>query len=282
MHGTLVTLLLACLLAAGDPPPRDAPAKRVLRVAADPNNLPFTSARLDGFENEIAALLADELGAELSYTWRAQRRGFFRETLKEGRADLVIGVPARFELAATTRPYYRSTYVFLSRKDRELGIASFDDPRLRGWRIGVQVVGEDGANTPPAEALARRGIVDNVVGYGLYGDYREDSPPARIVEAVARGEVDLALVWGPLAGACARRQPVELVLTPAKDERFPDLAMAFDVALGVRRGEDALREELDRALVRRRPEVERILDRFGIPRLPVPPPAARTEGDDGR
>jgi ABC-type amino acid transport substrate-binding protein len=127
----------------------------VLRVCADPNNLPFSNERGEGFENKLAEMLAADLGAELRYTWWAQRRGFFRNTLRAGSCDVVLGVPAGFELALTTSPYYRSTYAFVSRKDRHLGVRSFDDEALRRLKVGVQLVGDDGANTPPAHALAR-------------------------------------------------------------------------------------------------------------------------------
>src|SRR4051794_33932587 len=167
--------------------------KRVLRISADPNNLPFTNERREGFENKIAELLAADLGAELRYAWRAQRRGFFRQALKEGECDLVLGVPAGFDMALTTAPYYRSTYVFVTRRDRGLAVRSLDDPALKRLRVGVQIIGDDGTNTPPAHALARRGVIDNVQGFTVYGDYREDSPPARIIDAVARGEVDVAV-----------------------------------------------------------------------------------------
>src|SRR3712207_99236 len=125
-----------------------------------------------------------------------------------------MGVPASFELALTTTPYYRSTYAFVSRKDKHLNVRSFDDDALRKLRIGVQVIGDDGANTPPAHALAARRIVQNIRGYTVYGDYAQPSPPGRIVEAVAAGEVDLGVVWGPQAGFFARRQKVPLEVVP--------------------------------------------------------------------
>lgn len=124
-----------------------------LRVCADPNNLPFSNDRLEGFENKIAELLAREMNTQVQYTWWAQRRGFFRNTLRAGECDLVIGVPSSFELALTTSPYYRSTYVFVYRKDRRLKVHSFDDPVLHRIKIGVQMIGHDFVNTPPAHAL---------------------------------------------------------------------------------------------------------------------------------
>ena len=239
----------------------------VLRVCADPNNLPFSNERGEGFENKLAELLAEDLNEKLEYTWWAQRRGFFRNTLRAGACDVVLGVPSSFELAATTAPYYRSTYVFVYRKGGGLRVQSFDDAVLRDVRVGVQLVGDDGANTPPAHALAARGVVNNVRGYTLYGDYREPNPPARIVEAVAKGEVDVAVAWGPLAGYFARGERVPLEVVPVSPQfDLPFLPFVYDISMGVRRGDEDLRQQLDGFIERRRPEIERILDEYGVPR----------------
>src|SRR4051812_20772276 len=147
---------------------RAGETNRVLRITADPNNLPFSNEKQEGFENRIAEVIARELGAQIQYSWRAQRRGFFRETLKENTADLILGVPKDFERALATQPYYRSSYVFISRRADALKLKSFDDPQLRRLRLGVHLIGDDGANTPPAHALAERGIVTNVVGFSIY------------------------------------------------------------------------------------------------------------------
>lgn len=248
---------------AGTEPPK----RRVLRIVADPNNLPFTNEKHEGFENKIAELVARDLDAEIRYVWRAQRRGFFRESLSEGNADLVLGVPSRFERALTTRPYYRSRYAFVSRKSRGPAIRSFDDPALKSLKIGVQLIGDDGTNTPPAHALAARGLVRNVVGFTVYGDYAEPNPPARIVEAVAKGDVDVAVVWGPLAGYFARKPGADLEVTPVEPEKDrTGLPLGFDIAMGVRKGDRALRDRLDEILVRRREEIGKILDEYGVPR----------------
>lgn len=249
-------------------PPQQQSSHRPLRVCADPNNLPFSNERLEGFENKIASLIAREMQTEVQYTWWAQRRGFFRNTLKAGECDLVIGVPSSFEMALTTSPYYRSSYVFVYRKDRGLNIRSFDDPILRKIRIGVQLVGDDFANTPPAHALSNRHIVENVRGYTLYGDYAEANPPARIIDAVVKGEVDAAVAWGPLAGYFARRQKVALAVVPVSPEiDLPFLPFVYDISMGVRRGDDAFREELEEILARRRTEIRTILDEYGVPRI---------------
>lgn len=240
----------------------------VLRVCADPNNLPFSNKRGEGFENKLAELLAHEFGARIEYTWWAQRRGFIRNTLKAGVCDVVMGLPSGFELALTTSPYYRSTYVFVTRKDRNLDIRSFDDPALRKLRIGVQMIGDDFSNTPPAHALTARKIVDNVEGFTLYGDYAQENPPARIMDAVANGDVDLAVVWGPLAGYFARRVHVPLSIVPVSPQiDGPWRPFVFDISMGVRNGNQAFKDELEAVLERRHAEIERILDDYGVPRV---------------
>ncbi|HWL69897.1 MAG TPA: substrate-binding domain-containing protein [Geminicoccus sp.] len=250
-----------------------APA-RELRVCSDPNNLPFSNEREEGFENRIVALLAKDLGATVSYTWWAQRRGFLRNTLLADQCDLVAGLPSAAEMVKVTPPYYRSSYVFVTRPDGPQ-IASLDDPALRELKIGVQLVGDDGANTPPAHALAKRGIVGNVRGYTLYGDYRQPNPPARIVEAVSQGEIDVAIVWGPTAGYFAARQTPPLRVTPVEPEvDGPILPMRFDISMGVRRDDLELWHEIAGALHRHRVEIGAILTAYGVPGAPPAPEAA--------
>ena len=242
-----------------------------LRVCADPNNLPFSNRAQEGFENRIASLIASELHADVEYTWWAQRRGFVRNTLNEHKCDIIMGVPSSFELALTSRPYYRSTYVFVSRADRALELSSLDDPRLRDLRIGVQIVGDDYASTPPAHALANRGMTRNIVGYSVYGDYRQPNPPARIIDGVANGDVDVALVWGPLAGYFAQRAGTPLHLaavTPHIDPPF--LPMVFDISMAVRRADTVLNRRINELLVEKRAEIDAILREYNVPRVESP------------
>jgi quinoprotein dehydrogenase-associated probable ABC transporter substrate-binding protein len=237
-----------------------------LRVCADPNNLPFSNQKLEGFENRIAEILGRDLNAKVEYFWWAQRRGFVRNTLRAGQCDVIMGLPAGFEMVLTTKPYYRSTYVFLTRKGRGIHPRSFDDPVLRKLRIGVQLVGDDYANTPPAHALSRRGIIRNISGYQVAGDYSLDSPASPIVRAVAEGDVEVAVVWGPLAGYYAQHSRVPLELTPVSPEiDEPSLPFVFDIAIGVRRGDVELKKKLDRALLRRRVEIIDVLRTYGVP-----------------
>ena len=246
-----------------------AAATQPLRVCSDPNNLPFSNQQQQGFENRIADLLAQDLGTTVEYTWWAQRRGFLRNTLLAGRCDVVIGLPRDVDMATTTQPYYRSTYVFVTRKARGLHIQSFDDAALRRLRIGVQIIGNDGVNSPPAHALSRRGIVDNLIGYSVYGDYATNSPPSRIVAAVASGEVDIAAVWGPLAGyfAAAQREPLDIVpVSPHIDGGLPQV---FDLSMAVRRNDAGRLARLNQFLQRHRTDIDRILDTYHVPRASV-------------
>ncbi|KQY54812.1 substrate-binding domain-containing protein [Lysobacter sp. Root494] len=241
---------------------------RELRVCADPNNLPYSNARGEGFENRIIALLAKDLDANVRYTWWAQRRGFLRNTLLANDCDVVAGVASSMGMLGTTDPYYRSTYIFVSRADRHLGVHSLDDPRLKQWMIGVQLVGDDGANTPPAHALARRGIAGNVRGYTVYGDYAQAAPQSQVIDAVARGDVDVAIVWGPTAGYFAAKQPVQLALMPVTPWLDGPLwPMVFDTSMGVRKEDRALRRELNAALQRHATEIAAILDAYHVPRV---------------
>lgn len=258
---------------AGAPRPSSAAAPP-LKVCADPNNLPFSDRKGAGFENALATMIARDFGMRVEYTWWAQRRGFFRNTLGADLCDVVLGVPAGVELAATTRPYYRSSYVFVTRRDGPR-VRTLDDPVLRTARVGVQLVGDDGANTPPAHALARRGIVRNVVGYSVQGDYRQQAPPARIIEAVARGDVEVAIAWGPLAGYFASRQRARLHIEPVTPQRDgPALPLAFDIAMGVRRGDGALQRRLDEFIVRRRASIDSLLATYGVPMVRAPATAS--------
>lgn len=241
-----------------------------LRVCSDPNNLPYSNQAQQGFENRIAELVGRELHRPIEYTWWAQRRGFVRNTLTAGDCDLVVGTAAGMEMLATTRPYYKSTYVFLTRHDRGLKIRSFDDSLLHHVRVGVQLIGDDFANTPPAHALANRGIVRNVVGFPVYGNYANANPAAKIVDAVAKDDVDVAVVWGPLAGYFAQRSRVKLDVTPVSPRLdLPYLPFVFDIAMGVRRGDSTFRHALDDIIARRKPSIDSILTAYGVPLVDV-------------
>ena len=260
---------LACATgAAAQTATPSAPATS-LRVCANPDNLPFSNAKKEGFENRIAELIAAELRLPIAYTWHAQRRGFLRRTLNAGSCDLVMGAPVGMQRLITTKPYYRSTYVFVTRKDRKLGIRSFDDGALKGLKIGVHAIGDDGENPPPVYSLARRGMAANVVGFKMWDVETVENPQGRIIDAVAKGDIDMAIVWGPFAGYFARKQPVALDIVPVPPD-MPELPFEYAMALGVRTGDDALKGRLDAILDKRRDDIRRILASYGVPLVDKP------------
>jgi mxaJ protein len=236
------------------------------RVCADPENMPFSNRQLEGFENKIATVLAKEFGATPSYIWWGQRRGFIRNTmnatLEEARCDIVIGVPEKYDLVQTTKPYYRSSYVFVYPKGKGLHITSLDDPILKKMKIGVHLLGDDYANPPPVHALGQRGIVDNVVGFDTF--YSRKNPPSTIIDAVASGKVGVAIVWGPVAGYFVAHQKVPLEMVPVPSGKT-DLPFAFNISIGARPGDKALKANLEKAMNARQAEIRKILADYGVP-----------------
>lgn len=257
------TAAVAVVLASAALASAASSAGGALRVCADPDNLPYSSESGAGFELEIARIVAADLGLRVETTWWAQRRGFFRETLKKGRCDVVIGVPKDLDMARTTAPYYRSTFAFVTRIDRALDIRSLDDPRLRTLKVGVPIVGDDGANPAPAHALARRGIVEDVVGFTVFADRGLEIP--RAVDAVAKGEIDVAILWGPIAGWGAKKSAVPLSVVPVAEEQDGGAPVAFDISMGVRKKDRELADRLDAAIARTRPKIDAVLRRHGVP-----------------
>ena len=266
---TMALLLPAVVLGVSAAPRLrgEHPAAHVLRVCADPNNLPFSNRAGSGYENRIAALIARDLGDSLEYAWWPQRRAWVRNTLTANKCDVAISVPAGFGPLLTTRPYYRSTYVFVSRADRHYALTSLDDPRLRTLRIGLHFIGTDYDNPPPAHALGDRGIVRNVVSFSIYGNYSDPNPPAELIEAVEKGTVDVGVVWGPLAGYFAKRSHVPLAITPVvpSTDARTGTVFAFPIAVGVRKDREGLRDSVQRVLDRDDGAIQRIVQEFGIP-----------------
>jgi len=233
---------------------------RELVICADPDNLPYSSIDRRGFENRIAQLIADGMHAELRYQWQPLRRGVVRKTLDAHACDVLAGVPLGLENVATTAPYYRSGFVLVYRREFP-PLESFDDPRLRTLKGGVQLVGVDMAATPAALALARRGIVENVTGFPVYGV----RPAAqRMIDALERGEIDIAVVWGPQAGYFVKRARTPLAMSLATGRHEPG-PLSFAIAMAVRRDDTALRDELNAVLDRSGDRIRAILAEFDVP-----------------
>jgi len=264
MYSPFLKLLIGFLLLISDVEV-NAQARQ-LRVCADPNNMPFSSRNETGFENRIAALVAHDLNVHLIYVWQRMGRGFVREYLDNSQCDFVVGIPTNYPAVLTTSPYYRSTYVFVSRQGKP--VPSLDSPSLHGLKIGVQVLDEQ--YTPPGEALARRGLQSSIVGFDTVGDGADS-----IMRAVADQRVDLAIVWGPLAGYFAKTIGRDLRVAPVEPEVDPPgLPFTFAISMAVRRGDLALRDQLEKILVDRRSEIRAILDEYGVPQLPVASPVS--------
>jgi quinoprotein dehydrogenase-associated probable ABC transporter substrate-binding protein len=243
-------------------------AATTLRVCSDPNDLPYSNRQQQGFENRIAELIAKDMGMDVSYFWFPQREAFFKKTLNSGACDVVMGVPVGFDQADVTHPYYRSAYVFVSRRDRNLRIDSFDDPRLKTLRVGVNVLGEQSESLPPVYALTSRGIARNLVGYSVFRDLSVTHPSQDLIDAVLRNDVDVAIAWGPLAGYLAKQSKIPMDLVPVEaDAMHPALPLAFDIGMGVRLGDAALKHQLDMELIRRHKEIDQILRSYGVPQL---------------
>ena len=269
---TLLLLLSASLFSAVAWSTETAEATKPFRVCADPNNLPFSNQQQEGFENKIAEVLARGSGQAVAYTWWPQRRGFLRSTLNAGKCDVVMGLPADIDMVLTTQPYYRSIYAFVYPADAPYNLSSFDDPILKELKIGVHLIGDDYTNSPPAHALSNRRIVDNVVGYSVFGNYADPNPPGKIVEAVANREIDAAIVWGPIGGYFAQQQAVSLRVVPvASEDESPSLLLAYDIALGVRKSDEALKNTLNSLLTQHAEEIQQILVDYGVPGITLQP-----------
>jgi mxaJ protein len=232
------------------------------RVCADPDNLPYSNQQGQGFENKIAELVARELAMPLAYYWWPHQRGLVRNTLRADRCDVLIGIPKGYDPVLWTRAYYRSAYVIAYPKDRGLHIRSLDAPALRQVRIGVH------RNTPPEEALAQRGILQNVVCYSLFYDPRDSSGdrPGKLVMDLVAGDIDVGVAWGPLVGYFAKKLNAPLEIIPVTgDSRLP---LAFEISMGVKKGNDALKSQLEQVLDRRQSEINRVLEDYGVPLIP--------------
>jgi len=262
LFAVLTASLLACA-SSGD-----------LWVCADRNNLPYSNARGEGFENRLAQLVANDLGRTLHYVWWPASPTFAHKIFRRGACDVIMGVPAKgYDLAEPTTPYYTSSYVFVTRRERNLRIRSFDDPTLRTARIGLPVV--DDGSTPAAQELAQHGLIRNVVGYNPFGNLSKDNQPAEVVKAVARGDVDVAIAWGPLAGYFAQQSSVPLALTQiCPSAAVRSLPQVFSISIGVRHGEENLRTRLNAELARRRRQIHKLLVSYGVPLL-APDSASR-------
>jgi quinoprotein dehydrogenase-associated probable ABC transporter substrate-binding protein len=250
----------------------------LVRVCADPDNMPSSNDKSEGYENKIATLIAQELKAKLEYIWYPTRRGYFR-ILNGMYCDMALEAPAGMDMAGSTKPYFRSGYVFVTRQGGGLeDVSSLADPRLKKLKIGVNIYTSDAENSPPAMALSHHGVVGNLKGYSTFFD--QNTRPEDIIKAVASKDVDIAIAWGPLAGYFAKQSSVPLVLKllPASDS-LSDFPFQYNIGIAVRRRDKEFRDSLQAVLDRKKPEIEAILKQYAVPLLPIPQQAASGEGE---
>ena len=265
-RGALLAALL-CGFLTTHPARADAPSagetvsRNQLRVCADPANLPLSDKQGQGFENRIAERLAERLGRPVAYTWYPQSMGFVRNTLRARRCDLVIGVVAADEMMQNTNPYYRSSWVLVYRKTDEGRFSDLTGPDAAKARIGVV------AGSPAADLLQRLGLLAGAHPYQLLTDTSIDQPGRAMIGDLAEGRLDIALLWGPIAGWWAKQQSVPLALVPLKSDPRTGLRLDFRISMGVRQGEPDWKHQLNQAIKELQPDFDTILDAYAVPRL---------------
>jgi quinoprotein dehydrogenase-associated probable ABC transporter substrate-binding protein len=265
----LMTILAAAASAAG-------PDAKVLRVCADPNNLPLSDRSGGGYENRIAELIGKDLGMPVEYVWAPQRMGFIRNTLKapDGRGgfkcDLIIGVPADYEMTATTRPYLHSSWVMVLPDRPELAaVKSADDILTLPAELRSRLRFGAFTHTQALDWLFKNDLFDQTVPYQALSADPEEFPGRIISDDLAAGKIDVALVWGPIAGYFAKqaKQPLRIVAFAST----PQLKFDYLLSIGVRHPDKEWREKLDGVIARHQADIDRILEDYGVPRLDLPP-----------
>ncbi|MFQ8430175.1 substrate-binding domain-containing protein [Amaricoccus sp. W119] len=259
--GLVAAVLVAGPLAAQ---PTDLVSREAFRVCADPANVPESVEDGSGFENRIAELMATTLDRPLQYFWSPMAMGFVRRTLMSYNCDVIIGFAQGEDMVMTTNAYYTSGYTLVTREDSDLAdVTTLADPRLKGRRIGVI------AGTPPASYLAHYGLLGTVRGYNLQVDRRVESPSEDMLRAIDAGELDIAVMWGPVAGPLVKQSEAPLRLAVLIDEPKPAGVprLFYRVSMGVRNGEDVWKRELNSTLRKVQPEIDAILREAGVPLL---------------
>ena len=243
------------------------------RVCADMDNLPYSNNKQEGFENKIAELIAKDLGKRLEYQFWVDRFGFVRNTLNARRCDVMIGTVAGNDMLLTTKPYYRSGYAFVYRKDSGLKIADWDSPDLKKATIGT--VGM----TPPSRPLADKGLLNQTKPYRIYRDLTQ--PPSVLVDDVVKGEIDVAVVWGPIAGYYAKQSkvPLEVVLAPEYAQENPHGKINWNISMAVRKKDKERMAILQEVIDRRHADIMKILDEYGIPHVPIVDDRKKASGE---
>jgi quinoprotein dehydrogenase-associated probable ABC transporter substrate-binding protein len=239
----------------------------ILRVCADPDNLPFSDSTGAGLENRIAELMARAWNSSVHYVWWAAPRGTMR-MLNGSYCDVAIQMPVLSDMAGVTKPYYRTSYVFVQRSDAPHRVTSLDDPALKTMKIGVHLYGNDAENAPPAMALSAHGVVGNLVGFGTVFVGGQERP-SDIIQAVVDRKVDLSIVWGPIAGYYAKQLGASLSLIPVADDSVSGIPFVYSMGMATRRREREFRDSLQKFIDTRSTEIRQVLQEYGVPLLPL-------------
>jgi quinoprotein dehydrogenase-associated probable ABC transporter substrate-binding protein len=234
---------------------------KVLRVCADPHNLPFSTDKGEGFENKVAELFADKLGKGLAYAFYPQSTGFVRNTLAAHKCDVMMGAPQGDDIVQVTNPYYRSAYALVLKPGHGLdGVDTLSDPRLKGKHIGVV------AGTPPSNNLVTNGLMTTAKPYPLVVDTRVDSSAAAMMHDLAADEIDAGVLWGPMAGYYARHAGTPITVVPlTKENGGPRLT--YRIAMGVRYSDQEWKRLLNRKIQENQGAINRVLLSYGVPLL---------------
>jgi quinoprotein dehydrogenase-associated probable ABC transporter substrate-binding protein len=267
----LAVLVLAAMPAAQAQTPGEILSYTELRVCADPNDLPFSNEKGEGYENKIAQIIGGELKLPVRFIFFPQVTGFVRNTLRARNCDLIMGAVAGDDIVQTTSPYYYSDYVAVWPTGKDFAFTGFDDPRLKTMRIGII------SATPPSDLLVRHGLMANAKPYALMVDTRFESPTRQMIEELAKGEIDVGFLWGPIAGYYIKRDKLPLHIAPIPNE--PDAPrMDYHIAMGVRANEPDWRRRINAATQKHQAEITALLQEYGVPlldeqgRLIAPPP----------
>ena len=272
MRFSLPLILASAICIFSLPASAASPEAKAFRVCADPNNLPFSNSKREGFENKIAELFAKELGWPVEFTWYPQRMGFLRNTLRSrqesGRykCDIVMGVPLNYPETATTRPYYRSTWMMLFVKNRGLdSVKAPQDmlkvPNLHSLKFGVF------GGSPAANWVLKYNLTGQMVPYRLQTGAIEDYTGKVIIDDLLPGNIDMLFIWGPIAGYYAKKHP-ELVIVSMQTEdekKDPNFTFDFDISMGMRQPDKEWKEQINQLIERNQDKINAILTDYGVP-----------------
>lgn len=237
----------------------DLVSKTALRVCSDPANVPMSDRQESGYENALANLVASKLELPVEYTWYPMATGFVRNTLRANRCDIIMGYAQGHEMVLNTNHYMTSSYTLIVPQDSPLkDVAELSDPRLKGKRVGII------AGSPPATHMARNGLIAKAKSYNLVVDRRHESPAADMLNDLSAGEIDAAILWGPIGGPLVKTDHPDFQVTPLTRETLPP-RLFFRITMGVRQGEKVWQRKLNSLIRRNKNEINTLLTDAGVP-----------------